>query len=979
MLTPGSPDIAVLQVEITWDISGVNPQILLTNLSAGPDLAACSWWFKAYSPSTTSIHEGEESDPDIIGSWTTYTLSDAWPKPFNQIEWSGAPYTFQAFVKDGNGNVYAGDVQSVQICRPQGNTPLSKNTYGLATCYVQVNCAEAGVFFQDTTNHSYRGLDGTIGSSVLRVIYPIDETGTIPDPFVADHFSVVQVPITYSSDNYQFMATSIYDYEFDDYTHVRIKYQSFNPRNGSPAVTFKVLCNIDLCPLVCEYDKFIQKLESGNCADAEKAHQDLVLMNSKMSLIMIGIKEPLCGIDVPSLIDEVKEIGGFECNCCNAATGIIPTSSSVIDGYTFQVVSVCGDISGTVTNNGNLIQFNLQDKSYVFKICDASPGVSSAFTVTPSTDGCVKTYCLNVDTSQFAYDLAEAIGSDGDLLSVWQALFPSTFGDMNLVVDGGCIFQSGSSCDYTYTLTNVPSSGTFALAASLFGGGSNHILAYSFNLTNLPGFQAYLNTLGLGTFVVINTTGNTVVITSLTNSFQLGQFVYKISGTTYVANQTTNCTGYTPISANEVIQNMINYICGLDDSQIITSQAYEICYIDPATNTQQTSTIESGVSVTAFIQELLSRGCDTINYVISLGAVNCASIKQSFPALPAVTMQANDYFLGTKANACAQVLPTEAFLAMLTYGASNAQVLAAFCNMVTLCSGGFPCAPYDIFFVEIDQLSPGDDIIDLIVTFDHPDAISNNIRYARIDNTNSPTYITLTGILPGQSPYTIPGLSNGQYNVYMRPVYADGRLCPETLYTTPSCEGINSFSVEFDGTDINVTYSLPVAVEGIKVNIYYPNGGFFSQIYVNGSVISIPAPTGVYGTFFATVQPVCNIDTGFFGEPTGQVAFVINPADNSTITNNSSVNLIVSVGGDASTQFLEESSLTISSTLNFYVPDGTYNPIIVKTDPYSASYDVELVTGTGTYMGVPNGSNGYNFASIPVLNGIAITITDGSP
>lgn len=701
MLTPGSPDIAVLLAKVTFDISGTNPQVLIENLSAGPNLAGVSYWWNIYSPTMTPIYEGSEGSPDETGIWTTATNNSAWPKPFNQIEWSGAPYSFQIFAKDSNGSVYSADIQYAGICRPAGNTPLSKNTYGLATCYVQVKCSEAGVFFQDTTNHTYKGLDGTIGSSVLRVIYPIDETGTIPDPFVADHFSVVQVPITYSSDNYQFMATSIYDYDLGNYVHVRIKYQSFNPRNGSPAVTFKVLCNIDLCPLVCEYEKFITNLEAGNCKDAEQAHQDLVLMNSKMALIMIGIKEPLCGIDVPALIDEVKAIGGFTCDCCNAATGIIPTSASVIDGYTFQIVPVCGDITGEVVKNGNLIQFLLQDKSYIFKVCDASPALTTAFTVTPSLAGCVKSYCLNIDVTQFGFDLANVISDNVDLLNVWQALFADiSFGDINLVVDGGCIFQSGSTCDYAYTLENIPVNTTYALAASIFGGGNNHLLAYSFNLTNLPGLQAYLNALGLGTFTVTNPSGQTVLITSNANPYQLGNLIYKISGTTYIADLSYNCTGYIPISANEVIQNIINYICGLDDTQVETSDAYTICYIDPDDGVSKTQTVAAGEALTTFITALLARGCETIEYIHSLVPQDCAGMKTLFPSSVQL-MQSDDYFFGVKAGSCARILPVEAFLQMLLLGQFNQDVINAFCSFINLCQPTGVCDPYTTFSAEV--------------------------------------------------------------------------------------------------------------------------------------------------------------------------------------------------------------------------------------------------------------------------------------
>jgi hypothetical protein len=701
MVINGSADIFTLVIDVIWDISNPLPQILLTNLSTGPNLAGCTYWFVATSPTGTYIHQGSETTPDKIGIWTSASLNDAWPRPFSQIEYSGAPYLFTSYVKDSAGNIYTGDTQAATICRPQGNTPTSKNTYGLATAYVQVNCPEAGVFFQDTTNHSYQGQDGVIGSSVLRVVYPIDETGTIPAPFVADHFSVVQVPITYSSDNYQFLSSSIYDYDQGNNTTIRIKYQSFNQKNGSPAVRFPVLCNIDLCPLVCEYTKFITKLEAGSCADSEQAHQDLVLMNSKMALIMIGIKEPLCGIDVPTLIEEVKTIGGFTCDCCNAATGIIPTNASIIAGYTFQIVPICGNITGEVVQNGNLIQFELQDISYVFKICDSSPSQTTAFSVEPSQTGCQKTYCLSIDVTQFGYDLGNAIKDNADLLNFWQTIIGTGSGTPNLIVDGGCIFQSSTACDYTLTLANIPVNTTYALLTAIKVGTINYSLNYSFNLTNLPGLQTYLNALGYGAFTVLNPLGQTVVILSGNNPNDIQSLTYKIAGTTFLATLAKSCTGYIPINANQVVQNIINYICGLDDTQVFTSDGYVICYIDPADGVSKTETVAAGEALTTFITALLSRGCQTIEYIHSLVPQDCDGIKTLFPSSVAI-MQANDYFLGTKAGDCARILPAEAFLSMLTIGYFNDDVVNAFCALVDRCRGSFVCTQYSTFSATTD-------------------------------------------------------------------------------------------------------------------------------------------------------------------------------------------------------------------------------------------------------------------------------------
>ncbi len=963
----GSPDISVLSVAVTFDISGTTPSILLENQSSGPNMANVSYAFIVKSPSQTFIHDGNINAPDITGVWTTSTLSDAWPRPFNQIEWSGAPYTFQVVAKDSDGNVYYGPTQSAAICRPNGNLPTSKNTFGLSSVLVQVKCDQGRIFFQDTTNSSYKGLEGTIGSSVLRVNFPMDETGTVPAPFVGANFSTALVPVTYSGKGYQYLATSIYEYELGEDTFVRIKYLKSD--------TFGVWCNIDLMPLICEYQKLIDSIETGNCANAEEANRKLMLINPKFSMVVMGMFQPLTGIDVPLLIEEIKEIGGFVCDCCNAATGIVPTNSSVIDGYNFSVTSLGGDVEGSFAKNGNNIVLSLSDVSYVFKMCDGSPAQSTAFEVFPSVsgDGYTKTYCLYVDIVTLAEEILTAISTDANLVNLFNSIVNSSGeGGFDLIVDGGCIFDSSASCNYTFALASIPVNTTFAILSSIQTLSGNITPNFAFNLTNLAALQTYLNTLGIGTFTVTNPSGQNVSIVSNANSNNLLGMLYK-NPTTTVAGLTKDCTGYVPISANQVVQNIITYLCAIDDSQVATSDDYQICYINPTTGVQEIATVAAGAPLSEFLAELNTRGCQTINYILSLSATNCAAIKALFPTSN-IAMQANDLFLGTKGGACAGMTPIEAFLYLLSYGQYNAEVLNAFCAMVNLCSGGSPCAAYTIFSAEVVDGSPTSD---LIVTFTHPAAISNTIRYARIDNTVSPVYTTVPGILPGASPYTIPGISNGQYQVYIRPVYSDGRLCPETAYTTEACTGVNSFSAVYDGTNINVTYNVDPSVPDVRVVINYPNGGSATYTYANGDAISIAPPADVFGSYSLTLQPVCDLSTGFFGSPTPPVVLVIQPA-NSTIFNDSGSSRLAVV--NTNTTVLAPTVIVDGGTASFYLADGFYPTINVAISFPTGDLLVSLTTNASTIYGTKISTITYQFYNVNIVNGGDFIVTlDTSP
>lgn len=697
MQITNSPDISFFQIEPTWDIAGTLPIISIINRSSGSNMGNLVWWFVAKSPSQTIIHEGSAANPDITGSWLNFNLNDNWPRPFSQIEYSGANYELIVYVKDSSGNIYS-LTKTASICRPTGNTQLSKNPYGVATLDLQVKCEEARIFFQDTTNRTYRGLEGTRLTSTLKVVYPIDETGNIPDPFVGANFSTAMVPISYSNDNYQYVQDTVYDYEFDDLVHIRIRYQS-RAKNGTAAVRFAVLCNIDLCPLVCEVTRLVDSIEQGTCADADEARRKLTLINPKLMLAQIGKQEPLCGVDVAKLIEEIKDIGGFTCDCCDAPTGIIPTTASVIDGYTFEIVPVCGDIDGTITVNGTNIQFNLEDKSYVFEVDTDSPQDITAFSIVLETNGCTKAYKLKVDGSLLAEELLNIISVDGNLVNLFNSIVLNGGNASSLTVDGGCIFSSTSTCDYSLTLSNIPVNTTFALMSSIKIGASVYSLSFAFNLTNLAALQTYLNGLGFGTFAVSNPSGQNVLIASTANANDIQNLVYKISSTSYQAALQKDCTGYVAIDANEVVQNIINYLCEIDDSQIVTSQEYVINYIDAA-GVEQTTTITAGSALSDLIEAIINANNENVDNLGATASVTCDSLKTLFTAAP-LSITGNDFAFITKGGGiCARGSFLDIFNFMLTAGRLNSTTKELFCEFVSDCGAGLTCAAYNFFEVQ---------------------------------------------------------------------------------------------------------------------------------------------------------------------------------------------------------------------------------------------------------------------------------------
>ncbi len=981
MVITNSPDLGVLEVQVEFDLTGATPVINLTNqtianpnVSPIPDLSTLEWVLNIFSPTGTPILQSDFNSPWKTGVWTTEQLTNAWPNPFNQIEWSGADYLVLFQVRDSAGNIYELNKEG-SLKRPVGNTPKTASTFGAVSLSVEVLCDSANLYLKDNTSKSYQGITGILQSSYLAIDYPRDSTGVRPDPFVITSFTTdAIIPFTFNAKGYEATYYSTYRYDLGDNVFVVIRYTA--------QICFDVLCNVDLCPLACEVKSLEESIESGRCADVQAAQAALNLIIPKLLRAFIAKANPTCGIDLPKLIDEIKAIGNFSCDCYGASTGI--STSARTNDYVFSVNNQGGDIIGSFQQTGGNVVLTIKDKSYTF-----GPSTGSV-TLKATTSGTNTDVQLDVNINNLATDIYNATANNATLLNLFNSLVIN--GGFTLLVDGKCVINTGS-CDYIWTLSNVKDlQDTFLKGIQVNGSYQN--LSFSFNINTLPALQAYLNSLGVGTFVVADIGGEKITITTTGNSFSLGNIAYVPFGMTRTtASFTQDCSGILTYTPDEVVQAIIDYLCNLTDSQVRTSVDYTICYVSPSTKAKDEVIVPAGTLLTDFFTELLARDCDTIEFVSGISSlVNCQVIKANFPTSIKV-MQENDVLYGTKEQECAPIYPVEFGIKMLQYGYNNADFRAAFCALVAACAGGGICEPYSVFNLSTVENSPYDNKLDIIVTFTHPSAVSNSIRYARLDVAGPLVWSVPAIVLPGASPYTIANVNDGQYVVGITPIYSDGRTCTEVTATTGSCGAMNAFSAAFDGSDIIISYNAPVGVPKVRVVISYPNGGVFSQIYTNaGTDITITPPVGLYGSYTITMQTVCNESTSWFGPVTAPAIVVVpNP---SIIYNNSTFDVVGAYYGQyilTSTDttgpiFLTASGLAQGASKVFSIPDGFYYKVLffgpVGTFFPITGKTASLNTGTGVYVGtllLGAGVNIISFENVQVLNGMVVTVIDSSP
>jgi len=687
-----SPDITTLQIQVTFDISGASPVVSLVNQSVGPNLQNIIYAFSVTSPSGTPIHKGLFSPADVVGIWSSFVITDPWPMPGYQIEWSGAPYIFSVSIMDSVGNIFSAPPQFATICQPNGNTNLSKNFYGVGKMNVRVQCQAGNIFFEDTSNVSYQGQVGTQLSAGLTVVYPIDETNVIPTPFSITNFSTALVPISYSSTNYQYTYNSIYIYPQANNVIIQIRYRSQDPKTGTYAVSFPVLCNIDLSPIVCNLVKLKESLRNGSCDDVQRAEQQVIQITPALFLAFIGIEQPLNGINVPKQIEEIQEITGWDCRCCYMPTGIIPQTGALASGnqgtFMYQIVSQGGDIGGVVNVVGNNIQFILHDKSYIFALSENA--ITDGFSITPTGTTYSMTYTLDVNIETLATQLVNAIIDNPSLITLLSNNLPGS--NANLILDGACIFSSTNTYNYTFILTNAPINGTQIIFNSILSGGMAIGNTFVFTSNTLSVFQTYLNSLGIGTFTVSLGSPAGIVVQSSNNSANLSNLTYTVSGAISVANMIKNSNAVVPVSETYAIQRIIYALCGLTDSGIALSQDFEIPTI--LNGVSNTILAAQGAPLTQFLLDIIAAQNNIISYTLGLGAVTCQSISPIFQR-NTNSIDGNSLIYGFKGTGpdegCAGMTMLEVFQYMLQAAKSDATTSNLFCSLVSNCTLGQPC------------------------------------------------------------------------------------------------------------------------------------------------------------------------------------------------------------------------------------------------------------------------------------------------
>lgn len=842
-------------------MSLANPQIKITNLSTVVNAANLKWVFEVISPSGTPIHIGDFIAPDINSvPFAIYTVPEQIPMVFGQLEFSAInSYSVKVYVQDSTTNIYS-EIKKGRICKPNGNN--GKNNFGYADVSVEAKCSSGKLLITDKTNVLYNSLTGTKVSTSVKLSYPKDDDGNQPADFLSNQLPLL-ANILNGGDGYGLYAAHIYDYEVNPGFFVRIRY-TYNNKS------FPVWCNVDLCPLFCEYDKLLE-IVSKNCdSDAKQENnKKLLLINAKIQKAVIGILQPLCGFDVPKIIEEIKEIGGFTCDCCRPQ-GISGIGSVIGSDFTLAVNKIGGDMELNWTSDGNgNYTLNYSDYSYVFNICEDSN--STAFQLIPSTSGYVKRTCLKVSMLTLATEVLTEIQNNPSLISIINSIVTQTA--LSCSINSQGLFNT--TCNF---VTQVNAAVALNTIYSITINGVINLAPDNLLVTQDVAIATWLNSLSLGTFSVnYNSTTKLTTVISTVNTNAVSTIKTLTSGAAegvgpnYIFSSTCG-------NICSILQSIIDYLKNLNLLQIKIGDKVNVCSIN-ADGSVTTTEFLGQESAYQLAVALGSASCNASSYLASKG-LSPNNLKSQFSEYTStsVTPVAGDYFFMVVNGALVKMPIEKASIGIFKLLSSDSAVKDVYCQG-SLCTNVNACSPVTNLAIAAGDTSAFASWTSVVGAVGYKYSL-DGVNYSQIVSTS----------------LTIPGLTaNTTYSLRIYPVYNNGNGLPclitQSFDTTDAgvlCIAPISFSAD-NITDNNARLTW-LAVTGATGYQYRVNGGSWINtgnvlaVVVSGLVASTSytaniraiiggtACSQISSTAFNTTNSVVILANNFTGAATDFVA-----------------------------------------------------------------------------------------------------------
>lgn len=435
--------------------------------------------FKIVDPNNLTFHESiYPPDIDLTPGLTDFDVN--LPTFNGAVKWG--IYKIFATLIDEDGTQYEWiesglNYKAIRICKPNTLVGATKNFGGL-DILADFNCNTGVLLVEDGTAFTYNGYVPDTTETTVTVTYPVDPTGT--PSYQTATFMPFTLPISLSG-LYSITAQVIQTYQYTPTTCVNVAYKFQK--------AYDIQCGYTLCKARCDFDRLFKEVKdctSVSPAETAAKQKQLILITALLS--KAESFSNCSGADISGILDEIREIGDFDCDCDCTPAAITP--SPIYFNGTIVKGNMCGDIDMTITQFGTNVKIDLSDVTTSIKLSDATAEFATIGTV---TNNCSKQYILDINPTS----LVEAASVTLEWLSLDDYLEAGFTGvDAEYAIDiFGNVYLRGKITHDSIT------SGTTAWATGLpflsdytgdqkFGGGGLDTQA----ITNNPYILSYLGT-----------------------------------------------------------------------------------------------------------------------------------------------------------------------------------------------------------------------------------------------------------------------------------------------------------------------------------------------------------------------------------------------------------------------------------------------------------------------------------------------------